>query len=440
MTRLPMTKGNILKQLLLYSLPLILGNLFQLTYNTIDSIIVGKFIGKEALAAVGTANPVMNIIILGISGICIASSVIMSEFFGAKDEEMVKKEMATTSVFGVYFSIIIALVGMLVTRPLLRFLQVPIEIQDTAAIYLRLTFIGAPFTFFYNAIAAALKSIGDSTTPLKFLAFASILNGLLDIILIGVFGFGIPCSALTTVLAQAVSAILCIRYIYRNTPILQVKRNEFRITPSLLKLTLSYGSVTALQQSVQPIGKLLIQAAINPMGVSAIAAFNAVNRIDDYAFTPEQSISHGMTTFLAQNRGAKEYGRIRKGLKAGLLLEFLYWIIICVTITLLKEPLLHLFSSKEDQSIVLIGSSYLSIMAVFYLLPAFTNGMQGYFRGMGKMKITLIATTIQTSLRVLFVYLLTPHFGILGVAYACAIGWSIMLLYEFAMYVKIQHE
>ena len=434
MAAIRMTEGNIPKHLVAYSIPLILGNLFQLTYNAVDSIIVGRFIGKDALAAVGTASPVMNIVILGISGICIGASVLMSEFFGAKDDAMLKKEMATTTVFGFFFSILVAVAGIVAAKPLLHALRVPDEILDMATVYLRITFLGAPFTYYYNAVSAALKSVGDSKTPLKFLAFSSVLNGVLDCIFIGVFGFGIICSATTTVIAEAASAILCIVYVYWKIPMLKLKKDEFHIDSKLLKRTLQYGSITALQQSCQPVGKLLIQGAINPMGVDVIAAFNAVNRVDDYAFTPEQSISHGITTFVAQNRGAKKKERIGQGFRDGLLLEFFYWILICAAITLFKEPIMTLFVTRGNQQIVELGSHYLGLMAIFYLFPAFTNGMQGFFRGMGDMRITLIGTTVQTVLRVIFVYLLTPILGIKGAAYACAIGWSVMLAVEIPYY------
>lgn len=430
MAAVHMTEGSISRHLISYSIPLILGNLFQLTYNAVDSIIVGRFIGKEALAAVGTANPVMSIIILGISGICIGSSVIMSEFFGAKEYDGLKKEMATTAVFGLYFSVIVSLLGMLLSRPLLRLLQVPEEILGITSLYLRIVFLGAPFTFFYNAIAAALKSIGDSKTPLKFLAFASILNGALDIVLIGIFRLGIICSATTTVIAEAASAILCILYVYRKIPLLQVGRKEFVIDRPLLKRTLQYGSITALQQACQPVGKLLIQGAVNTMGIDAIASFNAVNRMDDYACLPEQSISHGITTFTAQNRGAGKHQRILKGFRTGLTLEFCYWILICSVTWLLKRPIMQLFVTAGNEEVVALGCSYLSLMAVFYIFPGFTNGFQGFFRGMGNMSITLLGTFIQTSLRVIFVYLLVPRIGINGVAAACAVGWSAMLLVE----------
>ncbi|MCD7907768.1 MAG: MATE family efflux transporter, partial [Clostridium sp.] len=202
----------------------------------------------------------------------------------------------------------------------------------------------------------------------------------------------------------------------------------------LLRQTLRYGSVTALQQSCQPIGKLLIQGAINPLGVDMIAAFNAVNRVDDYAFTPEQSISHGITTFVAQNRGAKKGERIRRGFAGGLLLEAGYWAVIFVVINLVREPVMRLFVTEGNEAIVLLGSNYLGLMAFFYLFPAFTNGIQGFFRGMGNMSITLLGTFTQTSIRVIFVYLLAPRMGMQGAAYACAIGWSMMLLLEVPYY------
>ncbi len=429
-----MTAGNIPRHLVSYSVPLVLGSLFQLTYNAVDSMIVGRFIGKEALAAVGTCSPVMNIITLGISGVCIGASVLMSNFFGAGKPELLKRELATTAVFGVYFSIVVVALGILVTRGLLRALFVPEEILSTAAVYLRIIFLGAPFTFFYNAVSSALKSVGDSKTPLKFLAFCSVLNGVLDIILIGYLGMGIICSAVTTVAAQALSAVLCIFYVYRKIPELRLRPREFKADRGLLGQTLRYGGVTALQQSCQPIGKLLIQGAVNPLGVDVMAAFNAVTRVDDYAFTPEQSIANGITTFVAQNAGAQKEERIREGFRAGLWLEFAYWVLICAVVFFLRGPIMRLFVAGADAGVVEQGSRYLGIMAFFYIFPAFTNGIQGYFRGRKQMKMTLLGTFIQISFRVIFVYLLVPRFGIAGVPFACAAGWSLMLAVEIPYY------
>lgn len=435
MAAVNMTVGSPTKHLVQYAIPLILGNLFQLTYNAVDSIIAGRFIGKEALAATGTASPVINIMILGISGICIGAGVLMSEFFGGGDWEGLKKEMATMLLFGLFFSLFVVGVGIGVAPYLLRVLNVPDEVMEMTSIYLRIIFLGVPFTYFYNALAAALKSVGDSQTPLKFLMISSILNGVLDIIFIGCLGFGIICSATTTVIAEAVSAGLSFLYIYKKVPSIRLGKTEWHVDRELLKKTLKYGSVTALQQACQPVGKLMIQGAVNPLGVDTIAAYNAVTRVDDFAFTPEQSISHGITTFVAQNRGAKKEERIHNGFFHGLRLEFFYWILICGLTLFFHRPIMALFVTGESgETMIEMGSQYLITMAFFYLFPAFTNGIQGFFRGMGNMKVTLLCTFIQTSIRVIFTFLLVPHMGIYGVCFACAIGWSAMLLFEVPYY------
>lgn len=417
-----------------FSIPLILGNLFQLTYNAVDSIIVGRFAGEEALAAVGTANPIMNIVILGITGLCIGASVLMSEFYGAGTIDKLKEEVATTILFGCCFSLVVLILGVAFSEKILSLLQVPDEIMGDAALYLKLIFFGMPFTFFYNAVASALRSVGDSKTPVWFLAMASVLNGFLDVLLVAGFHMGVKGAALATVFAEAVSAILCIGYIYRRVPLLRLNLTEVKLNPKLLKLTLKQGAITALQQSCQPIGKLLIQGFINPLGVSTIAAFNAVNRVDDFAFTPEQSIASGMMTFIAQNRGAGNRNRVKRGFRTGLIIEAGYWVLICSIILLWKRPIMNLFVSGGDTKMVEIGTKYLSLMAFFYILPAFTNGIQGYFRGMGNMSITLISTITQISVRVVFVYLLVPVMGMKGVAYACLLGWSCMLFLEVPYY------
>ena len=441
MAAVNMTEGGIFRHLIRYSVPLILGNLFQLTYNAVDSIIAGRFIGKEALAAAGMASPVMNMVILGISGVCMGAGVLMSEFFGAGDYGKLKREMSTSVLFGLYFSLAVAVLGIGITPVLLKALHVPEELLEITAVYLQIILAGAPFTYFYNALAAALKSVGDSKTPLKFLMFSSVLNGVLDLIFIGLFGFGIVCSAVTTVIAEAVSAGLSVWYVYWNIPLLRLRRREFVMDRELLKATLQYGSVTALQQSCQPIGKVLIQGSVNTLGVDVIAAYNAVTRVDDFACLPEQSISHGITTFVAQNRGAGNYGRLREGFRKGLVLEFLYWICICGLVFFLRRPVVGLFvSGKSAAAMVAAGAQYLGAMSFFYIFPAFTNGFQGFYRGMGMMKMTLLGTLIQTSLRVIFTWILTPLMGIYGVAFACAAGWSVMLMAEIPYYFVIRNH
>lgn len=433
-----LTTGSTTRHLVSFSIPFVLGNILQLTYNAVDSIIVGKFSGKEALAAVGTSNPIMTILILGISGICIGASVLMSELFGAKKEGELKKALSTMVLFGLVFSVFIALLGLVLARPLLQLLSVPKEIMDSAVVYLRVSLLATPFIYLYNAVASAMRSVGDSKTPIRFLAVSSVINAGLSLIFVASFHMGVFGAALATIIAEACAALFCIVFIYKNVPLLRPSREDLRIDRMLLNRILRQGGVTALQQSAQPIGKLIIQGVVNPLGVDAIAAFNAVNRVDDFAFTPQQSISHGMMTFVAQNRGANKRERVKEGLKAGLRLEFLYWVLICILIFSLKKPIMSLFVSVEDTSTIEIGVQYLSLMAFFYIFPAFTNGIQGFFRGMGDMRITLISTLIQVVFRVMSVYLLVPSTQLNGVAYAAVIGWIFMLAYEVPYYFRFK--
>lgn len=404
-----MTKGAPLGHLFFYAVPLLLGNWLQLAYNAVDSIIAGRFIGQDALAAEGIAGPVMNLVILAVSGLCIGAGVLMSEAFGAKNEERLKETLATTLLFGAALCCAVALLGVAAAPLILHSLAVPDEILHSTGIYLRITFLGAPFTFFYNALAAGLKSVGDSKTPLKFLAFSAVLNAVLDIVLIGGLGFGIVCSAVTTVVAEAASAIMAAWYMMRHVPQLCPAHSQWRIRTALLGRILQYGAVTALQQAVQPVCKVLIQGQVNALGVQAIAAFNAVTRVDDFAFTPQQSIATAITTYIAQNRGANQKERIRPGFRVGIRLELCYWLLVGSLTWLLRAPVVSLFVAGEGAAeIVTLGSQYLGYMALFYALPALTNGFQGFYRGMGKMTTTLIGTCLQAGLRALGAALLAP--------------------------------
>ena len=430
-----MTVGSPRSHLWRYALPLLLGNWLQLSYNAIDSIIAGRFIGQNALAAEGIAGPVMNLVILAITGLCIGAGVLMSEAFGAKDYERLQKILANTLLAGFVLCCALALAGAVLAETILTLLAVPEEIFTITAAYLRITFLGAPFTFCYNALTAGLKSVGDADTPLKFLAFSAILNAVLDLFFLGVLHLGILCSALTTVFAEAVCAGLAVVYLLRRVPDLCPGRDQWRVEPAILKQVLNYGGPTALQQAIQPVCKVLIQGQVNALGVSAIAAFNAVTRADDFACIPAQSISSGISTYIAQNRGADKPQRIRSGFRTGIRMELFYWLVIGTATALLRRPLVSMFVTGEgSREVIRLGSEYLAWMALFYLLPAMTNGVQGFFRGMGKMYTTMLGTFLQASIRTLGTFLLAPRLGITGIAFSCAIGWSTMLLFEVPYY------
>jgi len=435
-----MTKGNVSKHLVKFTVPLVLGNIFQLSYNAIDSIFVGRFVGKNALAAVGTANPIMNIIMYFIVGITLGASVLMSEYFGAGNIKKFRREVSTTLIGGIIFTIVVIVFCVAFTRPILRLVRTPVEIIEDTTIYLRIIFFSLIFTFLYNAYAAVLRSTGDSKNPLLFLIMSSILNIIMDIIFVIQLKMGVAGSAIATSIAEFMASVFCIVYVYRNIPILRFSLKDFILDKSLLKITISYSWVTAMQQSCIQIGKFFVQGAVNPLGVNAIAAFNAVNRVDDFAYTPEQNISHAMTTFLAQNRGAKKLERIKKGFLAGMKIEIGYWIILAVVVYFGAKGIMQLFVKNSEVGVVNLGVSYLQLMAFFYLLPSWTNGIQGYFRGIGDLKITLRSTFIQMLGRVIFSYILAPKMGIYGIALSCLGGWIIMLAYEVPYCVRSLKE
>ncbi len=421
-----MTEGSIAGNLIAFSVPLVLGNLFQLTYNAVDSMIVGRFAGDTAQAAVGTADPVMNLLILFITGLCIGASVLMSSFFGAGRLDMLRREMATLLLLGMGLSAILSAGGFCLAGVIFRSMDVPEEAMGPALAYLRIILAGMPFTCLYNIYAQSLRSVGDSKTAVWILAGACAANGLMDLLFVAVFRWGTSGAALATVIANFLSAAGCILYTWRRVEVLQVRRADFRPDPELLKNTVRYGSTTALQQISQPLGKLLIQGMVNSMGVSTMAAFNAVGKIEDFALVPERSISSAMMTCTAQNLGAGEKKRVRRGLRQGMLLELGYFIFICAAILLFHRPVLSLFSTEEMT--LREGARYFQVMAFFYWMPGLTNGIQGFFRGMKHMRITLVLTIVQISVRVLVTRLLIGSLGIEGIAFACAAGWAAMLV------------
>ena len=430
-----MTSGSIYRHLLAYAIPLIFGNFLQLTYNAVDSILVSKGAGVAALSAVSVSNPVSVLLVQSISGIGIGASVYMSRFYGAGEGEKLKRSLSTTILFGTIAGGITTLLGILLAAPILQAMHTPLDIMHDSSVYLRLLFLGNFFTFQYNIMSSALRAVGDSKTPVTFVGISSVLNAFLDWVFIFLFHWGVFGAALATVIAEALSAVLCYIYVYRHIPALALRRDEMILDHKLLRSILSSGLITALQQSCQPIGKLLVQSVINVQGIDVIAAFNAGCKIEDFGRIPAQTISHGMMTCAAQNRGAGDRKRVKETLWKGILIGLIYYPIICALILLFRHPLIQLFApTSGGEEMVRLGVSYLSIKAFTIIFPCVTNAMQGFMRGMGNMTITLISTILQISIRTLFVYILVPKIGITGEAYACAIGWTAMILFEYSYY------
>ena len=403
-----MTKGNITGHLSAYAVPLVFGNLFQQLYHTVDSVVVGQFYGKEALAAVGAAGPIMNILTFLIVGLSLGASILMASYFGAKDDQDLKDEFATSVLSGLLLTIVLSGISLAGSRLI--------------------------FTLFYNIFSAALRAIGDSRAPLYVLILTTVVNVFLDVFLVGICHLGVPGAAIATIISQAVSALALFVYIWAKVPLLRLGIRDLKLKTSMLKKTIDFSSISAVQQTILYVGRLLVQSGVNALGVDAVAAFNAVSIIDSYVLAPGDSLAASITTFSAQNLGAKEYDRIPKGLRKMLVIAEIYIILTAVVVLFCRHPLLGIFLKPNETEALRQGMSYLVPMASFYFISGITNTFQGYYRGIGHLMITLFATLVQIPIRVVISYALFGRLGIQAVAIGTTIGWSCMVVFELLMY------
>lgn len=435
-----LTTGKIMPILVNFTVPLVLGNLFQLTYNAVDSIIVGHFVGKEALAAVGICNPVSTLMILFLNGLCMGASILMGIQYGAKDYETLHRQISTTLLSGAFFSFFLTLVCVIFAVPILLLLQVDLSIMDMTVQYLRIIFLGLMFTFLYNFFSSTLRALGDSASPLYFLIISAILNIFGDLFFVIVLKAGSNGCAISTVLSEALCCLFCIIYIQKKVPILRLGKKWLVFDARLLKKTIAYGWASAMQQATVQMGKIAIQALVNTMGVSVAAAFAVVNRIDDFAITPEQNIAHAMTALMAQNKGAGKNDRMREGFRCGMILELVYGAAVMLICLGFARPLMSLF--VKDEEVIGHGVVYLHLIAVMYILPAVTNALQGFFRGIGDLKVTLMSSFTNMTVRVIAAapMVLLWNFGIEALPYSYLAGWIAMLLVETPLMLRIYRK
>ena len=432
-----MTEGKIIPQLTGFTVPLILGNLFQLTYNAADSVIVGKFVGDDALAAVGTAGPVMNMVILFISGMCMGAGILMSTQYGAKKYAQLERQVSTAMIGGLGFSAAVTVLLLVFAHPLLVLLQVPKDIIGSAAVYLRIIFGGLIFTFIYNFFSNTLRALGDSRAPLIFLIISAALNVVLDLFFVLALEWGVPGSALATVLSEALCCLFCLGYIKKKVPLLCLGKKWKVFDRAVLGRTFSYGITSALQQMCVQLGKICVQTIVNVQGVAFIAAFTAINRVDDFAMTPQQNIAHASTTFMAQNRGAGKIRRMKQGFYCTILLETIYTAVVLALVFLFSRQIMELFVGNDSEEVVTLGISYLELIAFMYVMPEATNIIQGFFRGLGDLKVTLVSTILNMSSRFLSAWVMIHimHGGFDRLAWANFFGWVAMLAFQIPMIV-----
>ena len=421
-----MTSGNITRQIFTFSIPIVLGNIFQQLYNTADAMIVGRMIGKEAFAATSVANPLMSVVLFFLVGMSMGVGVLIAQYYGAGDTKMVKVEFSTALIAGSGFTLAVSILCILLSRWMLHAVQTPAEILDSTDAYLRIIFAGLIFSYLYNYLASALRALGDSRSAFRYLVISSIVNVILDILFVKGTPLGVAGAALATVISQMLSALLCVRQIYLRMPMLALHRGEFIFEPGVMKETILFSWAAAFQQTFLYFGRLLVQGTINAQGTDMITGYNAAIRIEGFMMAFIDGTGAAIATFIGQNKGAKKADRLKKGLLRTLQMNWLWNLICAVFFYTIPGLLVGLYVSQEEVGAVNLGLTYLRIMPIPYLLCSFMSAVQGFFRGAGKPRLTMAATSIQISIRCILAILLVPRFGIYGVCASVILGWVAM--------------
>lgn len=433
-----LTEGNILKTLLLFSLPMIAGNLLQQVYNIADTIIVGRFIGAEALAAVGSAYTLMTFLNSVIIGLCMGSGAVYSIYFGAGDDDRMKESIWVSFwMIGLVTAAILVFVFERIDW-ILRLLKVPADVYGPMRAYVWIIFVGIGFIFLYNYFACLLRAVGNSAIPLYFLAAASLINIVLDLWFVIVWDGGVEGAAWATVIAQAVAGVGIMGYTLVRMPQLHPGREHMGIRVGLVRYIGSYAALTCVQQSVMNFGILMIQGLVNSFGTVIMAAFAAAVKIDTLAYMPAQEFGNAFSIFTAQNYGAKKEQRIRIGLKKAAAVSALFCVGVSVIVCVFAKPLMRIFVEKGNREIIRAGMYYLRVEGAFYWGIGCLFLLYGVFRGMEKPGISLGLTVISLGTRVVLAYLLAPNpaFGVSAIWWAIPIGWILADLLGFGVVKK----
>jgi len=428
-----LTKGPELKLIFLFSVPMILGSIFQQLYSTADAIIVGKFVSKEALASIGTSFPVVFLLTSLAIGITIGTTIVVSQFFGAKQFENVKLAVTTTFIFLFAASVIITFLGIVFSPLILQLMSIPDAVFNNARLYLQIMISGIICIFGYNGVSAILRGLGDSKTPLIILLLTSLLNVILDLIFIIPLKMGVFGAALATVISQGISFVGSIIYLYNTHELLKFRIKEIRFDCEIFLKILKMGIPSGIQQMSVSIGMMVIVSIVNSFGTDAIAAFTAAGRLDTFASMPSMSISLALASFTGQNIGANKTDRVHKGLRSSLIISVIYSLCITAAAFLFRRPLIGLFNS--DQNVVAIGSDYLVIVGSSYIIFSTMFMFNGLLRGAGDAVFSMFCTIFATwPIRIIFAVILSKFIGVRGIWYSIPLGWFIGMILLFIRY------
>ncbi len=420
-----LTQGPVMKSMLRFAVPMILGNLLQQCYNVADTLIVGQFLGANALAAVGSAFTLMTFLTSILLGLCMGSGALFSIRFGQKDEQGLKEAICTSFLLIAVITLLLNLLAFACLDGIAVFLQVPSDVWPLMREYLAVIFCGIAATFLYNYFASLLRSVGNSVAPLLFLAVSAILNIGLDLWFVIGLKRGVAGAAEATVISQYISGIGLALYYWVRFPALRVGRAHLKLRRSCIREIAGFSILTCIQQSVMNLGILMIQGLVNSFGASVMAAFAAAVKIDAFAYMPVQDFGNAFSTFIAQNYGAKKKERIQAGLKGAVLTALIFCLIISAAVWIFARPLMLIFVSPSETEIIAEGIRYLHIEGAFYCGIGCLFLLYGLYRALGKPGMSVVLTVVSLGTRVALAYLLSaiPAVGVVGIWWSVPIGW-----------------
>ncbi len=431
-----LTKGHLGKSMLKFALPMMLGNVFQQLYQIVDSIIVGKFIGSDALAAVGASYTLMVFLTSVILGLCMGSGVVFSYYFGADDREKLRLSFSSSFLFIGIVTVCVNAAAIIFLNPILKLLMIPDDIFNDTKIYTLTILGGMVFSFLYNYFASVLRSLGNSKVPLYTLIIAAVLNIVLDVVFIVPLKMGVFGAAFATIIAQCVSAVLTGIYCFKKVENIKTAFLHLKIDKSIFSEIAQNSVLASVQQSIMNFGILMVQGLINSFGVTVMAGFAAAVKIDGFAYLPVQDLGNAFSTFIAQNNGAGEYDRIRKGIRWTVIFDTLFCAVISICVVIFAPQLMTIFVDASDTAVIEVGASYLRVVSVFYCFIGYLFMLYGLYRGLAKTQMSIVLTVISLGLRVVLAYTLAPVIGLSAVWWAIPIGWFCADLFGFAFWIK----
>ena len=420
-----LTKGSVVKSMLLFAIPMILGDLLQQCYNIADTLIVGQFLGRDALAAVGSAFTLMTFLTAIILGLCMGSGALFSMRFGQRDEKALRENLCASFFFIAFVTVLLNVLAFACLDGFRTFLRVPAEVWGDMREYLFVIFMGIPAVFLYNYFASFLRAIGNSVIPLVFLAVSAVLNIALDLWFVIGLDRGVVGAAEATVIAQYVSGIGIVVFALTRFPQVRSIWNLRCLQRGRIQEIVSFSTLTCVQQSVMNLGILMVQGLVNSFGSVVMAAFAAAVKIDAFAYMPVQDFGNAFSTFIAQNYGAKERARIRAGLKSAVCISMAFCIVISILVCVFARPLMAIFVDAGEAEIIQEGVRYLRIEGAFYCGIGCLFLLYGLYRALGKPGMSVVLTVISLGTRVVLAYLLSAvsAIGVIGIWWSVPIGW-----------------